>query len=153
MLVSVEAEVVAAIAAGEGVVASPVGVEGCVAVNPAGRSAIGAWSRCVPIRWPVFLWVMKDLLPVISSYLTTGVPDIIFVVSILVASAADGCVIAAAIGVSHFFIISMLVVSTVVWRVVMVAICVSDLFSVRGLVVVRWGRRARVSLLPLRAKG
>ena len=96
---------------------------------------------------------MKDLPPVISSYLTTGVPDIIFVVSIFVASAADGCVIAAAIGVTHFFVISMLVVSTVVWRVVMVAICVSDLFGVRGLAVVRWGRRARVSLLPLRAKG
>ena len=48
-MVSVVAEVVAAVAAGEGVVASPVGVEGCVAVNPAGRSAIGAWSYCVPV--------------------------------------------------------------------------------------------------------
>ena len=98
---------------------------------------------------------MKDLPPVISSYLTTGVPDIvvIFVVSILAASAVDGCVVAAAIGVSDFFVVSIVAASTADCRVITVVVGESDLFGVRGLAVVRGGRRARVILLPLRAEG
>ena len=73
---------------------------------------------------------MKDLPPVISSYLTTGVPDIVVI-----------------------FVVSILAASTAVYRVVAAAIGVSDLFGVRGLAVVRGGRRARVILLPLGAEG
>ena len=105
MVLSDVALIMAAIPAGEGVVASPAVVEGCTAVNPAGRAAIGAWSsEGVPVRWPGFmLLIMKGVPPVIPSYLTvTAVPFIktVVVVSIMPACSVVGCVVTAAIGVS-----------------------------------------------------
>ena len=84
-------------------VASP-GEEGCTAVNPAGRAAVGAGSgESVPVRWPGFMLVLKGVPPVIPSYLTvTAVPFIetVVVVSIMSAWSVVGCIVAAAIGVS-----------------------------------------------------